>query len=306
MPRRTQAAGQGELQLFYAGSLQRPMEAMRQEFAQRHPAVSIGCRAGGSTLLAKTIRTGQARADVLLSADYAVINDILLPDCASWNVLFTTNQMVLCHTAHSRYAAEINTDNWCDILQRPDVSWGHSAPEQDPCGYRSLLAMRLAEIHYGRNGLYAALIAGRPQENVSAKAANLVERLKTGQLDYAWEYLSVARQQQLPYVSLDPRINLGDFHLENVYQQAKIRIPGTTPDTDQELCGASITYGLTIPDNAPNRPAAIAFLEYLFDPQGGLAVLERMGQTPLSPVRLAGPAMEAALPATLRPLVQAV
>jgi tetratricopeptide (TPR) repeat protein len=35
-----------------------------------------------------------------------------------------------------------------EILQKPDVVWGHSSPDLDPCGYRTLMVLQLAEKYY--------------------------------------------------------------------------------------------------------------------------------------------------------------
>jgi molybdate/tungstate transport system substrate-binding protein len=71
-------------------------------------------------------------ADIMASADFKVIDKSLIPKHADWNIRFTTNQPVLCYTDSSRFADEINADNWTDILGRKGVSWGHSDPNLDP------------------------------------------------------------------------------------------------------------------------------------------------------------------------------
>jgi molybdate/tungstate transport system substrate-binding protein len=76
-----------------------------------------------------------------------------------WNIRFATNQLVLCYTDKSRFAKEINADNWRKILSRKGVIWGHSDPNLDPCGYRSLMVLQLAEKFYKQPGLYDRLIA---------------------------------------------------------------------------------------------------------------------------------------------------
>ena len=77
------------------------------------------------------------------------------------------------------------------ILLKKDVEWGHSDPNLDPCGYRSLMVLQLAEKFYNKPGLNEKLIANRPQKNVRPKSVELVNLLKTGH-NYAWEYLSVS------------------------------------------------------------------------------------------------------------------
>ena len=39
---------------------------------------------------------------------------------------FTANQLVLYYTDTSKYANEVNVDNWYEVLQEKGVIWGHS------------------------------------------------------------------------------------------------------------------------------------------------------------------------------------
>ena len=113
---------------------------------------------------------------------------------------FATNQLVLCYTDDSADADIVSADNWYEILQKDGIVWGHSDPNLDPCGYRSLMVLQLAEKYYGINGLYDDCISNRPIENVRPKSVELISLLQSGNMDYAWEYLSVAVQHGLNYV----------------------------------------------------------------------------------------------------------
>ena len=68
------------------------------------------------------------------SADFKVIDKLLVPKHADWNIRFATNQLVLCYTDKSRFAKDVNADNWDEILQKKVVVWGHSDPNRDQCG----------------------------------------------------------------------------------------------------------------------------------------------------------------------------
>jgi molybdate/tungstate transport system substrate-binding protein len=48
-------------------------------------------------------------------------------------------------------------------------------------------------------------------------------------------------------------------------------------------------YGLTIPDNAPNRDWAIKFMAFVLGPEGR-AIMEKNGQQTLSPAPVTGDA----------------
>ena len=160
------AASQGKVIVFHAGSLTVPFVEMEKIFESKNPGTDILREAGGSTKMARMISELNKSADIMASADYAVIDKGLIPAKATWNIRFATNQLVLCYTDRSRFASDINAQNWYDILSREGVVWGHSDPNLDPCGYRSLMVLQLAEKYYNKPGLYNLLIANRPKENV--------------------------------------------------------------------------------------------------------------------------------------------
>ena len=116
----------------------------------------------------------------MASADFKVIDKLLVPKHADWNIRFATNQLVLCYTDKSRFAKDVNADNWYEILQKKEVVWGHSDPNLDPCGYRALMVLLLAEKYYKKPGIYDRMIANRPQANVRPKSVELVSLLQTG------------------------------------------------------------------------------------------------------------------------------
>lgn len=294
----------GKLTIYHAGSLTVPMKTMIAQFNAKYPGVEVVTKAGGSTKMARLISDKGESADIMASADFVVIDKNLIPEFASWNVQFASNQIVLCYTDKSRYAEEITADNWYEILQRKDVVWGHSDPNLDPCGYRSVMVVQLAERFYRQDGLYEKTMANLKPENIKPKAKQLVALLKSSQMDYAFEYLSVAVQHGLKYVTFDRHINLGDVAMNDFYKQARVTVTGKKPGTTIDRVGKSITYGVTMLDKAPNPEAAEAFLAYLFDPEGGLKVLKEMGQPPFVPVRTR-PEMLDKLPSPVKGLVVA-
>ncbi|WP_419783409.1 tungstate ABC transporter substrate-binding protein WtpA [Maridesulfovibrio sp.] len=294
----------GDVLMFHAGSLSVPLAKMEKEFEAMHPGVDIKREAGGSTKMARMISEVGKPADIMASADYVVIDKNLIPKFADFNIRFASNQLVLCYTDKSKFASEVNADNWYEILLKPGVVWGHSDPNLDPCGYRSVMVLQLAEKFYGQKGLYDKLISQRKKEWVRPKSVELISLLKTGNMDYAWEYLSVAVQHGLKYVTLDKHINLSDYKYNNFYKQAKVTVSGKKPGSTIERVGKSITYGITQLKDAPNKAAATAFMAYMLSPEGGLKILKEMGQPPFVPAIIPDEAMLKEMPAELQKLVK--
>ncbi len=307
LPGPAAAAAQSKLIIFHAGSLSVPMALIEKAFEARHPGIDVQREAAGSQKCARKISELKLPCDIMAAADYQVIDKLLVPDYATWNIHFASNRMVLCYTDQSADAGRLTANNWYDIIDRPEVSWGHADPNIDPCGYRSLMVLQLAEIYYEKPGLARRLVAHRPLRNVRPKSVELISLLETGNLDYAWEYRSVAIQHNLRYLELPAPINLGDYRYDAEYHKAKVEVSGKKPGRKMTIYGKSITYGITIIKNAPHRPAAEAFMAFLLAPDGGLEILKKCGQPPLVPPRVAGGRTELEkLPPQLRDLVKSI
>ncbi|MBW2620007.1 MAG: tungstate ABC transporter substrate-binding protein WtpA [Deltaproteobacteria bacterium] len=299
LPFSVSAEPQGKLIVFHAGSLTVPFVKIEKDFEAKYSKVDVLREGGGSTKMARMISELHKPADIMASADFNIIDKTLIPEYAVWNIRFATNQLVLCYTDKSRFANQINANNWYEILKRKGVIWGQADPNLDPCGYRSLMVLQLAEKYYKFPGLYDQLISNRPEKNIRPKSVELVSLLKTGNMDYAWEYLSVAVQHGLKYIQLPDEINLGNYKKDEFYQQAAVKVTGKKPGTWITRTGKSCTYGITILKNVQNPEAAEAFLEYLMDPDGGLKTLKDMGQPPFVPCRVPTEKMKSKLPLSL-------
>ena len=294
----------GKVTIFHAGSLTVPFAEIEKNFEQKYPKVDIQREAGGSTKMARLISEVGKPADIMASADFTVIDKNLLGKFTDLNIRFATNQLVLCYTDQSRLADKVDAKTWPEILLTEGVVWGHSDPNLDPCGYRSLMVLQLAEDYYKIPDFYNSAISNRPQKNVRPKSVELVSLLKTGNMDYAWEYLSVAVQHGLKYVVLPDEINLGNYKFDANYKKAKVEVSGKKPGTMITRTGKSCTYGITLIKDSRNPEAAAAFLEFLMDPDNGLKTLKDMGQPPFVPCRVPSQEMYDKLPQNLKKYVE--
>jgi molybdate/tungstate transport system substrate-binding protein len=277
----SEAEMSGTLQIYHAGSLTIPFAEISDAFNAIYPDVNILAEgAGSATTIRKVTELGK-ECGVIGSADYTLIPELMYPDYADWYIIFASNQMCLTYTDNSAYGDEITSDNWYEILQREGVTYGRSDPDQDPCGYRTLMVWQLAEIHYGATGLYDSLFEAEG-DLMRPKSVELIALLESGDLDYAFEYTSVAAQHGLNYVSLPPEINLADVGFSDFYAQAEVEIAGAEPGETITMTGSAIVYGVTIPSNFPRMELAIAWVEFLLSPEG-VAIREANGQPPIVP-----------------------
>jgi molybdate/tungstate transport system substrate-binding protein len=272
----------GQLIIFHAGSLAVPFKQICEEFNKQYPNLEIVLEAAGSRMCARKITDLHRPCDVIASADYTVIDTLLIPEYADWNIKFASNEMVIAYLADSANTKRITQNNWPDILLQKDVAFGRSDPDADPCGYRTVLVMSLAEKFYNRIGLAEQVLA-KDKIYIRPKEVDLLALLETGHLDYIFIYRSVAEQHHLKYLTLPDEINLKNPAFADFYNTASVQLSGKEPGTFVTRTGAPIIYGVTIPSNAPNRDEALAFLAFLLDADKGGAILEMNGQTSVIP-----------------------
>ena len=272
----------GKLQIFHAGSLTIPFAQISEEFNKLYPDVEILSEGAGSqTTIRKHTELGR-ECGVIASADYTIIPQLMFPEHADWYITFACNRMVIAYTDSSQFADEVDKDNWYEILQRDGVKYGRSDPNQDPCGYRTLMVWQLAEDFYNVPGLYGKLHKA-DGDITRPKSVDLIALLESGDLDYAFEYSSVAAQHKLNFVSLSAEIDLSSEEFKDYYAEAEVKVSGKKPGEFLTKKGKPIVYGVTIPKNFPRQEIAIAWIDFLLSPEGR-AIMEANGQPPITPV----------------------
>ena len=158
-----------EITILHAGSLSVPFKEISEAFMKEYPKYRVLHESAGSRDTARKVTDLGRKVEIVASADYTVIEELMMPDYTDWYINFATNEMVIMYTENSKRSDEITQDNWYEILLDSSVEYGHSEPNADPCGYRSQLVWQLAENHYNIEGLYEKLQDNRPMENIRPK-----------------------------------------------------------------------------------------------------------------------------------------
>jgi len=309
----------GTLMVFHAGSLAVPLEEVEREFERAHPGIDVQYESYGSAEAIRQITEGGRKGDVLASADYSLIPDMMYDEYADWLVRFATNDVVLAYNPEkSRYADEITTENWYDILRRDGVAFGFSNPNLDPCGYRSLMVCQLAELYYDdseilddliishtaisveENGDYVIKVPEDPEPDtekvtIRPKEMELTSLVETGALDYYFIYRSVAVQNALGFVDLPEEIDLSSVKYKDEYRRVKVE----TADGKVNM-GMPIVYGITVPKNAESPELGLEFVQFVIGEEGQ-SIFARNGQPPITPPEGSG-----AIPEELKPLVRSI
>jgi len=314
----TPATATRPLKVYHAGSLQSSFGKLEKMFEKTHPDVDVQLFSGGSGTIIDKITKSNQKADVLASADYSLIPKYMYPNNATFFVNFAKNAMVLCYSDKSKYASEINENNWYIVLSRDNVKYAISDPRSDPAGYRSLMTIGLAEKAYNFPFIFDKIVA--PYSKITKTVANgvwtidatnpspdttkltitatgpdIAPLLKDGKVDYAFEYSSVAIQSGLKYVTLPSAIDLSDPAMMAVYQTMQVKRPsGSTTVTET---GMPIVYAVTVPAGAKTPGMGYEFIKLLAG-SDGQAVLNADGQTPVVPAEAYG-----SVPDAIKPVV---
>ena len=272
----------GDLIIFHAGSLSVPMKEITDSFKKENPDVNIMMEAAGSVECARKITDLKKPCDVMASADYKVIDKLLIPDFADWNIKFASNEMAIVFTEKSKRSSEINKDNWYKIMLDKKVQIGRADPNSDPCGYRAVLVTKLAENYYKQKGLANQLLA-KNKDNMRPKETDLLALLESGNVDYIFLYRSVAEQHKLKFIILPDSVNLKKPELSELYNTVSVEINGKKPGEKITQKGEPMIYGITIPKNSPNKNIALAFVKFLLEKEKGMAIMEKLGQPSVIP-----------------------
>jgi molybdate/tungstate transport system substrate-binding protein len=304
------------LRIFIAGSLVVPFESLESSYEELHPEIDVQVEAHGSIQVIRHVTEIHDAIDVVVPADYGLIPMLMynqkVPETgnpyASWYIKFASNQLILAYTPESQFASEINAENWFGIISRPEVRFGLSDPRFDAAGYRALMAIQLAEKLYSKPAIFERIFLGKFKNPITVQKADnknqihvpeiletsvssnillrgssvaLLALLESGDVDYAFEYASVARQHGLSYVALPPQLNLSDPAFSQDYRSVEVlmdfqRFSSVTP----KFPGEVITYGVTIPSNAPHPDAAADFVVFMLGKEGQ-AIMEAHAHPPL-------------------------
>lgn len=267
--------------VFHAGSLAVPMSRLAAAYEAENQGVRIITEAAGSLVTARKITELGKPCDIMASADYLIIDELLIPKFAEWNLGFATNEIVIAYRSSSRFSAEIDSVTWPEILLRKEVFFGRSDPDSDPCGYRTLLMLQLAERYYGIPGLTKSF-ENKDRAFIRPKEIDLTALLEAGAIDYVFQYRSVAVQHGLEFITLPDEINLGSPEYVDNYRTVSQDVIGSKPGEAITINGDFIMYGITVLRDAPNREEAERFLSFIVGSRGR-EIIRETGQNPVSP-----------------------
>ncbi|NPV57985.1 MAG: tungstate ABC transporter substrate-binding protein WtpA [Anaerolineae bacterium] len=286
------------------------MKAIEQAFEAENPDIDLQMEYHGSIQVIRHVTELKEPIDVVITADhaliptlmYAVTNTETNQPYADWYIRFATNHLAVAYTDASRYQDEVNSENWYEVLSRPDVKVGIADPRFDAAGYRSFMVVKLAEEYYGDPDIFFDFFAGefrspvktndedglqvihipeivetKPNSHIIMRGASiqLIALLESGDLDYAFEYESVIAQHDLNLVHLPDQLNMGEAAYQDYYDDVEVRLDFQRfQSVNPVFKGERIGYGITIPTNSSHQEDAERFISYLLGEKGRAIMLE--------------------------------
>jgi molybdate/tungstate transport system substrate-binding protein len=223
---------------------------------------SVTGYSAGSKALAADIKGKIYKGDVFISASpkvTATLEGAKNGGWLSWYVTYATAGLVLGYNPNSKFAADLKSKPWYEVIAEPGLKLGFTDPATDPKGV--LTAEALADIAKSRS--LPALAALAKDTSDVFPEETLVGRLQSGQLDAGFFYTSEAIAAKIP----------------------------TVPLTGVKL---KASYTISILNNAPHEAAAAAFVAYLLGP-AGLATLKQDGFKLVTPPKVAGTGVPSSL-----------
>ena len=250
------AVAAADLNVLYAGSLVNLMEhGVGPAFDQASGNTFRGF-AAGSNALANQIKGKLRQADVFISASPKV-NETLMGaqngNWVSWYVTFAQSPLVIGYNPASRFAAELKTRPWYEVLREPGIRIGRTDPKLDPKGALTVQLLDHAEQVYHQPDLAADVLGGEENPAQVLPEENLVGRLQSGQIDVGFFYST----------------ETADLHIDSISLPQEVAL--------------SARYTMTILRNAADPAAAAQFANFLLGAPGQ-ALMKQHGLDTISPM----------------------
>ncbi|MDR3222760.1 MAG: substrate-binding domain-containing protein [Methanobrevibacter sp.] len=269
--------------VYAADSLKEPMERFKVLFERWYGYGSdhVQMHYAGSNKLIQEITEDKTTPDIIFSADYKLIDDRLVgddytigDDYTHYNIQFARNSVVIAYRRNSKNSSIINGDNWFNVLNQSDVRFGFGNPNQDPCGYRSVMVFALANKFkdYANPSIFDLISTNSniykqsnetdfdiyspttltPTTNIliNDHAADSLESLKHGSIDYAFVYRNQAEEAKsddpnIDYVTLPNELSLNDAQYEEEYSHIRLTEFCDDPARNKTITLTPVVYGFT-------------------------------------------------------------
>jgi molybdate/tungstate transport system substrate-binding protein len=217
------AASADTVSVLYAGSLVNLMERGIGPAFDTASGDKFQGFGAGSNALANQIKGRLRRGDVFISANPKVNDDLTGSangDWVTWYVAFAQSPLVIGYNASSRFAADLRSKPWYEVMQEPGIRIGRTDPKLDPKGALTVQLLDRAEQVYKIPGL-AQKVLGPPDNPAQVlPEETLVGRLQSGQIDVGFFYSTETADLKIPALPLPSEVALSAHYTVTVLRDA--------------------------------------------------------------------------------------
>lgn len=250
------------LDVAYAGSMGSLMEGPLKSSAAQTLKLELHGRAQGSSALAQLIAGGSIRPDVFISVTPSPMLTVLRAGKAEIARPIAHTEMVIAYSPTSRFAAKLHAaaedkTSWWEVLQEPGLRFGRTDPVTDPQGRNIIFTLMLAEKLFRRPGLAEKILGPAINPQQIFTEPTVLARLQSGELDAASAYKIQPAPFHLPYITLQPEINLSGQNVQRDHPDIRLTFGGKTWRPEP-----LIFYAAALKD-APNKKGAAAFIAWV-------------------------------------------
>ena len=203
------AFASGTVNVLYAGSLVNLMEHGIAPAFDKASGDTFQGFAGGSSGLANQIKGKLRQDDVFVSASPKVNSSLTGSangNWVSWYITFAQSPLVIGYSASSKFATDLKSKPWYEVLQEPGIRLGRTDPKLDPKGTLTLTLMKQAEAFYNSPGLSDKVLGGAENPKQVLPEETLVGRLQSGQLDVGFFHSTETVDAKIPALALPAAI----------------------------------------------------------------------------------------------------
>jgi molybdate/tungstate transport system substrate-binding protein len=230
------AKASGDVDVISAGSLDTLLTKTVGPAFQKATGYKLVDTSGASGTDAADIKNKIDVEDLFISA--APADDTILMGAknggwVSWYASFAASPEVLAYYPKSKFASDLKTMPWYDVITKPDFRLGRTNPTQDPGGV--LAAEALEQTAKAKNLPALKKLATETSDEYAEDTEQA--GVQNGQLDASFMYEADANSQDSPFVKL----------------------------TGVNLAG---DYTIALLKGAPHTAAAEAFIKFLLGPTG--------------------------------------
>jgi molybdate/tungstate transport system substrate-binding protein len=239
----------GTVTVLYAGSLVHLMDSGIGPAFDTADRGQFRGYSGGSFQLAHEIKERLRKGDVFISANSRANEDLMGAtnrDLVSWYVTFAQSPLVIGYNPASRFAADLKTKPWYEVLQEPGIRIGRTDPKLDPKGRMTVDLLDRAEQVYKLPDLSHKVLGAPESQQQLFPEEDLVSKVQSGDLDAGFFYSTETVDHDITAIKFLPEISL------------------------------SAHYTATVLREAPNPAAAERFIAFLLGAEGR-AIMQRHG-----------------------------